>query len=72
MNCFEYGVQAQVLDLPMTDEKSELAKAKHVKQSEQADQRALRKLQDDREPGEVRIGTRLGRSGSRMARRGGY
>jgi len=72
MNCFEYGIQSFVLDLPMSDEKSELAKVKHRQVQEREAQRLLRKSQDDRDPSEIRIGTRIARNGMRMGRRGGY
>lgn len=71
-NCLEYAAQTHVLDLPMSDEKSTLAKVKHVKALEKAANRILRQQQEDREPGEIRIGRRLSRSGIRSARRGGY
>jgi hypothetical protein len=78
-NCFEYGVQAHVLDLPLSDEHSELAKARHVQQQVREAQRQLRAAQKDVDVDDLSQRTRVGRSVGRVAgasrrisRRGGY
>lgn len=73
MNCFEYGLQAHVLDLPMGDVRAEEAKIRHVQRSEHEQRLALRRAQQDKDPDERGYGMRIKRSGtSRLARRGGY
>ncbi len=61
MNCFEYGLQAHVLDLPLGNVHAEEAKVRHRAQVEREAQRELKKQQEDRsEPDE-----RAARSGQR-------
>ena len=74
-NCFEYGLQAHVLDLPKSVERAELARVKHQVQRQREEQRALALLQKDVDPDDRpvhgrRVGTRLG--GRSLGRRGGY
>jgi hypothetical protein len=72
-NCFEYGLQAHVLDLPQSNEKSELAKVKHAAQKVREDARALAQLQKDRDSDDRPVhGRRLGRVNGGFGRRGGY
>jgi hypothetical protein len=72
-NCFEYGLQAHVLDLPQSNEKSELAKVKHAAQKVREDARALALLQKDRDSDDRPVhGRRLGRVNGGFGRRGGY
>lgn len=71
MNCFEYGVQAHVLDLPMGDLKAEEAKIRHADRQHREDQRVLAKAQRDKDPYDSR--SRLVRMGNRRGRaRSGY
>jgi hypothetical protein len=76
MNCLEYGAQAHVLDLPMSDEKSIMAKARHVRKAERDEQIALKKAQMDRDPDDrqrTAMGRHIGRrGGAGIRRRGGY
>jgi hypothetical protein len=65
-NCFEYGLQAYVSDLPMGNEHAEETKLRHELKQVKADHRALRKLQHDRDPDDRRLGYR------QTSRRGGY
>jgi hypothetical protein len=67
MNCFEYGLQAHVLDLPLGNVHAEEAKIRHREKTERDAQRELRKQQEDREPDERSLRPR-----GRFARRGGY
>jgi hypothetical protein len=69
MNCFEYGVQSHVLDLPMGDLKAEEAKIKHRQSVTRTEQIALRKSQQDKDPDDLPT---WGRRGGRTLRRGGY
>jgi hypothetical protein len=66
-NCFEYGLQAHVLDLPLGNLHAEEAKIRHRQQTEREAQRELKQQQADREPDEP-----PNRSRGRFARRGGY
>lgn len=68
MNCFEYIVQAFVLDLPMGNERTEEAKIRHKQTQIRQEQQALRKQQHDKDDDDLpRV-----RIAGRTARRGGY
>jgi hypothetical protein len=75
MNCFEYGLQAHVHDLPMGDERTAEAMLRHRQDAARQKQLELRKAQEDRDedelPRQARIATRTVRGG-RQVRRGGY
>lgn len=73
-NCFEYGIQAHVLDLPLNGERAATAVLKHGQQKIRQDLVALRKAQMDRDPDDLpRMRGRIGGiGGPRRNRRGGY
>lgn len=75
-NCFEYGVQAHVLDLPLNGERAAKAVLKHERVKTQQELQALRRSQVDRDPSEQqprRGGRRIGGvANRRSSRRGGY
>lgn len=66
MNCLEYGAQAHVLDLPMSDAHAEMATIRHRERAVREQTNALKKAQRDRDPYDakarrVKIGGRGGR-----------
>lgn len=65
-NCFEYGLQAHVLDLPLNQTREMKALANHEQQKERDARLALKRSQEDHEPA-VNY-----RSQRRTGRRGGY
>ena len=67
-NCFEYGVQAHVLDLPMPGERAAVQALKHDAVMAREQLRALKRQQRDRDPDDARHGRNV--LGSR--RRGGW
>ncbi len=69
MNCLEYGAQAHVLDLPMSEERSELAKVRHKRQLTRQEQLALKQQQKDTDADDL---PRWPRRSGRTIRRGGY
>jgi hypothetical protein len=77
MNCFEYGLQAHVLDLPKGNARAEEAKIRHQQQRIRDEERALVKAQRDKDPddpdlrGKARTTRRAFRRHSSL-RRGGY
>ncbi|MGB8274116.1 MAG: hypothetical protein WCF16_02475 [Alphaproteobacteria bacterium] len=71
MNCFEYGVQADVMDLPLSTERADEARVKHEVQRAREQVRTLKQAQYDPDPDDV--GRRAARSrilGGRPMRRG--
>lgn len=75
-NCFEYGLQAHVLDLPLNGERAAKAVLQHSRQRTREEQFALRQSQLDRDPDDLvsrRGGRHVGGLASRRtSRRGGY
>jgi hypothetical protein len=73
-NTFEYGLQAHVLDLPMSGPHAEDALRKASEQRAKAELKALRKAQEDKDPDErgPRRSVRMVGRGMRQGRRGGY
>lgn len=75
MNCFEYGLQSFVLDLPLGDLHSEEAKIRHAQQKRRDDLIALKQSQQDKDPDDPpRLARGIGRrvGSGRPVRRGGY
>lgn len=70
-NCFEYGVQADVLDLPMNQTREMQALERHQATKERDERMALKRAQEDHDPAD-RVAGRLYRGQRRMSRRGGY
>lgn len=74
MNCLEYAVLADVLELPLSTDAADTAKLAHNARRDRDRVRALAKAQKDRDPDDVsvrRTNSRHGR-GRSFARRGGY
>lgn len=72
MNCFEYGLQAHVLDLPKGNERAEEAKIRHAQVATKAAAKALAREQRDVDESERgRVGG-FNRRTVRTGRRGGY
>lgn len=72
MNCFEYGLQAHVLDLPLPGERAAKAVLQHGEQQERARLRALRESQKDVDPDDLPRAGRVVYAKRSSVRRGGY
>lgn len=70
MNCFEYGLQAHVLDLPLSGERAAQEVLKHDARHEREQLRQLREAQKDKDPDDVPMGMRRTRARSFPARGG--
>lgn len=72
-NCFEYGLQAHVYDLPLQGEAAAKEVLKHQTRIVKEDQRALARLQkDDPDPDDRVMGQRRGYAQGPSRSRGGY